>query len=338
MAPMIRAASLRGFVALVERLGEDAGDYLRRFGISADSLASDDGLVSITAHDLMLDAAATELDCPDLGLRLAEEQDLSILGPLAVAIGASGTAAEALECASRFLFVHSPALDISVRPDPRGARGVVLLAYRKDLRESPYSPQAMELGLGLFHHIAEGLLGASTGLRSIDLAHAPVSPVSRYTEFFGVDVRFGSPVPGLRVDRRLLSARFADADQPIRRLALDHLQRNYPDPRTRISAQVRLALAEALGVTAPSLAATARLLATHPRTLQRRLAAEGATFGQIFDDVRREAAHRHLTTTDLPASQVAAMVGFAEQSALSHAVRRWYGTSPRALRAGAAPP
>jgi AraC-like DNA-binding protein len=68
------------------------------------------------------------------------------------------------------------------------------------------------------------------------------------------------------------------------------------------------------------------------------LAAEGTTFGQILDDVRREAAHRHLTTTDLPAGQVAAMLGVAEQSALCHALRRWYGTSPRALRAAGTPP
>ncbi|XKK64640.1 AraC family transcriptional regulator [Streptomyces sp. ARC32] len=45
---------------------------------------SDEGLVSITAHDQMLNAAAEQLACPDLGLRLAERQDLSILGPLAV--------------------------------------------------------------------------------------------------------------------------------------------------------------------------------------------------------------------------------------------------------------
>ena len=51
-----------------------------------------------------------------------------------------------------------------------------------------------------------------------------------------------------------------------------------------------------------------------------------------LDDVRRAAAHRLITQTDLPLSQVTAMVGLAEQSALSRAARRWFGLSPRELR------
>ncbi|MEU2258579.1 helix-turn-helix domain-containing protein [Nocardia xishanensis] len=61
--------------------------------------------------------------------------------------------------------------------------------------------------------------------------------------------------------------------------------------------------------------------------------------GDIFlsgcdtDDVRRETAQRLLRQTDLPLSQVSGMVGFSEQSALSKASHRWWGVSPRAVRA-----
>jgi hypothetical protein len=40
MGPMIRAASLRGFVPLVERLGGDADQLLARFGIARTDLDS----------------------------------------------------------------------------------------------------------------------------------------------------------------------------------------------------------------------------------------------------------------------------------------------------------
>lgn len=332
MGPMIRAASLRGFEPLVRELGGDAASYAERFSIPVDALRSDDGLIPITRHDLMLDVAAAELDCPDLGLRLAASQDLSILGPLALAIESSSTVTEALQCASRYMFVHSPALSISVEPDPRGARGVVALTYRKDLVESSYSPQAIELGLGLFHRIASHLMGGSRGLRSIELPHQPLSPVLRYTDFFGVDVKFGGRAAAMRVDRQILDGAFTSANETIRQLALDHLARHYPDPTHLVSVKVRRAVAEGLGVSTPSLAHAARLFAMHPRTLQRRLAEEGWTFGEILDVVRRESAHRYITTTDLPFAQIADLVGFGEQSNLSHAVRRWYGQSPRALR------
>ena len=329
---LIRAASLRGFAPLVEELGGDPLRLLERHGIPTSVLDDDDGLISITAHDLMLDAAAAELDCPDLGLRLAQRQDLSILGPLAVAIESSSTVAEALECVTRFMFVHSPALRIGVEDDPRGAAGVVAVTYRKDLRESPYSPQAIELGLALLLRISSAMLGGTEGLRSVEQPHAPISPVARYTEVFGVTTRFHAPAAALRLDQHVLDARFSAADEAIRAVALAHLEAHHTNPEGLAAVQVRAALTEGLGTVPPSLTQVARLLAVHPRTLQRRLATEGTGFEAVLDDVRRVAAGRYIRATDVPFARVAALLGFSEQSALSRAVRRWYGVSPRGLR------
>lgn len=335
MGPSIRAASLRGFASLVRELGGDPAGLLRRFGLVEAALDDDDALVPITAHDRMLDAAAAELDCPDLGLRLASSQDITVLGPIALAIEAAPSVWEAMAVASRFMFVHSPALSIGLAPDPRDARGIVMLAYRKDLRESTYSSQAIELGLALTHRIVVSLLGERYGLRSVEVPHAPVSPVRRYVDHFGVDVRFGTQEAGLRVQGSVLGERFAQANAAIHARAVAHLCRRHVDPRTTTQSRVRLVVADLLGSTPPSLATVSRLLQQHPRTLQRRLAAEGTTFAAVVDSARREAALRHLTTTRLPMTQVAALVGFAEQSALTRAVRRWEGMSPREVRTGA---
>lgn len=329
---LIRAASLRGFVPLVRGLGGDAGALLARHGIDPAALEDDDGLIPITGHDLMLDVAARELACPDLGLRLAETQDLSILGSLAVAIEASPTVSAALECVTRFLFVHSPALRIAVEEDPSGARGVVAITYRKDLCESPYSPQAMELGIGLLHRIASALVGTDEGVQSVDLPHAPMSPVARYGELFGAGVRFHRSVAALRVDQHIMDVRFRSADESIRQLAIAHLAHAHADPGNRMAVRLRRLLAETLGTTGHSLTDVARLMDVHPRTLQRGLAAEGTSYELVLDDVRRVAALRYVTTTELPFIQVATMVGFSAQSTLSRAVQRWTGESPRALR------
>ncbi|MEE2056664.1 AraC family transcriptional regulator ligand-binding domain-containing protein [Rhodococcus artemisiae] len=96
---MTRAAGLRGFTSPVEELGGDPNRLLKRFALSPDLIASDDELIPIDAHDLMFDTAASELHCPDLGLRPAALQHLSVLGPLALAIQESSTVAAALQCA-----------------------------------------------------------------------------------------------------------------------------------------------------------------------------------------------------------------------------------------------
>ena len=75
------------------------------------------------------------------------------------------------------------------------------------------------------------------------------------------------------------------------------------------------------------LAVVAKLLAQSERTLARRLAAEGESFGEILDDLRRDLALRYLADKDLQISQIAWRLGFNHPSALSHACRRWFGRS-----------
>ena len=182
--------------------------------------------------------------------------------------------------------------------------------------------------------MGSSLLAGAPGFRSVEIPHAPMAPVSRYTEFFGTDVKFNRPAAALRVDRRVLEASFSTADDTVRRAAVDYLSARYSNPKHSAAYRTRLVIAEHLHAGAPTLSTVAGLLAQHPRTLQRQLAGEGARFAVILDSVRRDAAYRYLTTTDLPFGHIASLVGFREQSALSHAVRRWYGVTPRHVRAG----
>jgi hypothetical protein len=147
---MIRAASLRGFVPLVQTLGEHPAALLARHGLAEADLSSDDSLISTTSHDLLLDAAAGELRCPDLGLRLAESQDLSILGPLDVANrGLSHSVRGPGECFAVHVRPQSGSEDRGGRRETRAPR-----RRRTHLPQEPdpYAPQA-KLGLGLFYRV-----------------------------------------------------------------------------------------------------------------------------------------------------------------------------------------
>ncbi|MEY9875828.1 AraC-like DNA-binding protein [Streptacidiphilus sp. MAP12-33] len=72
------------------------------------------------------------------------------------------------------------------------------------------------------------------------------------------------------------------------------------------------------------------------RALELAAADHGTTFAQILDAERRDAAHRYLTATDLPLSQIAALLGLSEQSALTRCCRRWWAATPTAVRRDAA--
>jgi AraC-like DNA-binding protein len=339
MDPVVRAAGLRGLGPLVDGLGGDGAGLLARHGVPPGAVDSDDAVIGATAAQRVLEVAAAELGCPDLGLRLAEQQDAGVLGPLAVAIENSATVGEALDCVTRYLFVHSPALSVRPVPDPEGRPGVIGLRYASTGPQR-LSPQVADLGLGLFHRIIRLLLGGAGGgehgygLRTVHLPHPPLAPVARYTGFFGADVRFEQPDAVLRVPGGIAATPVPGGDRLLRDIALEHLASHFTEPGRSVTGRVRRLLAQALGSAPVRVEAIASLLQLHPRTLQRRLAAESTTFEAILDEVRRDAAHRLITTTDLPFGQVTAMVGLTEQSALSRACRRWFGCPPRTLRRG----
>ncbi len=331
----IRAAAIRGIDGLIDELGGDSAALLAEFGVSSADLRSDAALVPALTAARMLRRAAKVLECPDFGLRLAARQDLSMLGPLALAVGNCDTVGAGLDCASRFLFVHNQTLRLSREPDPERYAGVSAIAYRLSLPGVAHDPQAVDAGLGLLHRNIRTMSGGYD-LRGVHLPHPPLADESEYTEFVGAPVRFDAPDAVLRVPANLFDQPMSAPVNPeLHRMVVDYLESNYTDPREGLTSSVRAAVDRALGTMPVRIDLVAQWLNLHPRTLQRRLSSEGATFESIVDEVRRTTAHRLLTRTDLPLSQVASMVELAGQQGLTRAVRRWFGRTPTQVRRNA---
>ena len=96
--------------------------------------------------------------------------------------------------------------------------------------------------------------------------------------------------------------------------------------------QLRRALRTLLLSGRSSADAVAQILSMHRRTLNRRLNAHGTTFQKVLDEVRFEAACQLLDATQVPLTEVAASLGYAESSAFSRAFQRWSGQAPSRRR------
>ena len=101
--------------------------------------------------------------------------------------------------------------------------------------------------------------------------------------------------------------------------------------RGELSEMVRDALTSDLQ-SGPTLEGVAARLGRPPRSLQRRLKAEGISYNGILDELRHDLALRYLGQRDLSLAEVAFLLGFAEQSVFQRAFRRWTGTSPAEWR------
>jgi AraC-like DNA-binding protein len=70
----------------------------------------------------------------------------------------------------------------------------------------------------------------------------------------------------------------------------------------------------------------------HPRTLQRRLKAQGMRFEVLVEDMRRNRAEEYLGCGSIPLAQVALLVGYSGQNAFTLACKRWFGMTPKRFR------
>ncbi|MFJ4651401.1 AraC family transcriptional regulator [Nocardia sp. NPDC088792] len=331
---VIRSAGLRGFRSTVTELGADPEELVTLCGLPIAALDTDDLLVSDQAVGAVLELAADRLGCPDLGLRISHRQELDMLGSLALAIRNSPTLADVLACTSRYLFVHARSLSLTMESDPYGDRGVIALRYGVTTPGVPTPVQGTDLGLAFVHHTIQRLAEDRYGLRSVELPYRPIAPIAVYEEFFGAPVRIERPAALLRVPGSLANRALSGGDENLHRLAMDFLAGQSGSEAGALAPRVRIALQKLLGTAPPEIGSVAQLLAVHPRTLQRRLTAEGTSFATLLDEVRRAAAVRYLTTTDMPMSQVASLLGLSEQSVFTRCCQRWWGTTPSAVRKG----
>lgn len=328
----VRSATLRGFREVVAGLGGDPEAFRIRAGLPAGCLDQDDITVAPEAAASLIETAALELDCTDLGLRIASKQSLSVLGPLAVALTTSRTLGDALDCLSRYMGVHSQAVSLTLGEDPQGKAGTVALYYRPANEHGPV--QTTDMGLGFTHRVLSQIGGGSYGLRSVELPYVPPGDPAIHREFFGAPVHVGRPLRAavLRFPPEVAQRELHKGDDTIHQLAMAYLARRAADRGEDLVSRVRVPVLDSLGTSPPTLEGVARLLAVHPRTLQRHLAASGTTFAEIVDDARREKALRLLLGTNLPLGHIGAMVGFDVQPSFTRAARRWWGETPRQVR------
>lgn len=185
-------------------------------------------------------------------------------------------------------------------------------------------------------------------VHGIDLPFAmPAQPEwsERLQQQLGAPLRFGAAHTAARFDAALLAEPIPSSDPAQLPLLQQHAeallaQRGRQEAGSGSTSGSANALAAAVVDRLPALLAQgeARLdavalgLSLSPRTLQRRLAAEGRPFQQLLDATRRQLAAQYLRDVSLSLTEVAFLLGYAEQSSFSHAHRAWHGCSPQAWR------
>jgi AraC-like DNA-binding protein len=332
MGSLLRATTLWGYGELVQELGGDPELFRKRFRIPPSIENQEDAFISFDAYVRLLEASAEDLRCPDFGLRLSRWQGLDILGPIAVIARNAQTVLSGLEMIGRYLYVHSPALKLTLAPRTPKTR----LTFTYEVTEPGLTSvvQGYELSMAIVVRIIRLLGGQEARPSGISFTHDQQGSDAAYRETLGCRVRFGQTWCGFEISESLAGRRIESADPETRRIAAKYLESNYLPPTASLSERVAELTRRLLPTGQCSVDTIANQLAMHSRSMQRRLVTEGVRCQGVIDRERRALAATYLAEPGLHLSQIAGLLGYTEQSTLNRSCRRWFGKTPRQYRAG----
>ncbi|MFJ9367992.1 AraC family transcriptional regulator [Nocardia sp. NPDC101769] len=325
---VIRGTSLANYPQLVTELGGDPAELLRGAGIRPADVGNYEAFLPYPAVVRAVEDAAAAMAPTDFGRQLARRQGIEILGPVGVAARTAATVADAIATFGTFMAAYSPALAIEI--SPLATPGRSFYEFRIVIDRLPPHPHVSELSLGVSLQVLRFLLGSDYTPLSVHLPHEPLAAQQDYTQFFGCRTVFAQPNSGFTICT-------ADLDRPLKQDLLAHQAVvQYLSTLTlhgsNMTESVRSIVRHLLPTGVTSVEVIADQFQLHPKTLQRRLAAEGTTLGALIDQIRRAAAERYLRDTDITLRHLTRELGYTEQSELSRSCRRWFGSGPAAYR------
>ena len=250
---------------------------------------------------------------------------------LSLLAAAQDTLRNALECICdyRSVVVSGLVLELS----DRDSDASVLLHQDEESAE----PIVTEWAMAALISFVRASTAGRASLSAVWFRHPPRTKEESYDQLFGVPVRFGQAIDGLRLGPRDLELPLdlVPSNRALRRelerLVQDRLQGavSLLDLRSRCLDELRSQVSRG---EQPTLAHVAEVLGVRPRTFQRQLEQQGVSYRQLKTEVVIERVKELLTDEKTAIAEVAERTGFASAGALCRAFKRATGMTPLSYR------
>jgi AraC-like DNA-binding protein len=315
---------VRALLEAAERADVDAGALLSSAHFDRARLEQADGRIPQAEYDALVERALDVTGDPALGLRMG-----GLTRSLESSLGAqvvlqARSMRESLKLASQFHRLQTDILPFTVE---EGARTTVVkvTGITGSLRCRQFGAEVAVAGIyKLVRYFAP-----HGRPEVVAFQHPAPTHLDAYRSMFQGTERFDEPFTGLVIDRRSMDARQPNLDDDLhvvlraeagRRIArLEHTV-SFSD---RVHEYITAEPDRSRDVTS-----VARSLGLTPRSLKRRLFAEGVTFRDVVARALASTATRMLVDEGKSLQEAASDMSFSEVSAFCRAFKRWTGSTP----------
>jgi AraC-like DNA-binding protein len=316
---------LRNVVDALSSLGLDRNALLAHAKLDQRQLDALPDRVPISLHNRVWDAALAISKDPCIGVYVAAKLNTETYDIVGGVVHHSATLGDAIVRLARYGRLLGVGFDMRLVVD--GERAL--------LEEPHYGSPALHLQGVICQLVNIGITGCRlTGmhLHAIELRvtaarPADASPIEQRLE---TPLRFGALHNAVVFPSELLHLPVLTHDRErvtdLERQAATMLKASVTSFAHTVRAQL------AVGTHEADVATIAARLHMTTRTLARRLEAEGTSFRELREEVRRRHAEDYLRSTTTSATEIAISLGFSDVTAFARAFKRWTGVSPTQFR------
>lgn len=334
---MRHITGVRHLLATAEAEGVAKEICLAGSGITLHDLEALDFRIETWQELVVIRNLQQQVGRPGLGFHTGLRYHPTSLGPLGLTMVASATLQEAFQIGMRFQSLATALCRFQVAlDDPRGVWHII------DVSALPPSIQRFiaEREIAATLHLASSLLQRCIAPLAVELQTPPPHDARDYHRLFPWPVTFNA-------DRNAVLLAHADLNAPLPWAHADARVRGeklceevFFDLSLPLVNTPTAAMVQALMMRDPAarlgIQEVVERLGLSERTLHRRLKAEGHTFQQLSDNIKRHLAQHLLREAQMDLKSLAQSLGYSDESSFTRAFRRWTGKSPRHWSSAAA--
>jgi AraC-like DNA-binding protein len=330
----VRMAVMLGLPNILSSHGLDPKAVIRSMGCDPALFEDPDNTIAFSVIGRLLAHTAANSGCRYPGLELCRRLGLDVTGPVGQAARLAPNVGAALRTVMLNLHLH----DRGAVPYLWTSGDRALFGYSLHCPDVVGTEHIYDGALAIANNMVRELAGPGWRATEVRLFRDTPEDIAPFRAHFRARMRFAAPQAAIVFPEEDLNRPCVNADADRYAAALSDLESLDATYGGGLAGKARRLLMRLMvtGVclTEPALGrkAVAELLGLHPRSLNRRLRAEGATFAGLLAESRYAIARELLRDTRLPIDAIAGLLGYAETASFSHAFRRWSGMTATAWR------
>ncbi|MEO1081868.1 MAG: helix-turn-helix domain-containing protein [Pseudomonadota bacterium] len=319
----------RVLLQLLLKRGHDSDVLLSGTGLSEANLEDETFRLSVEQHERFITRAIEVSGDPHLALQVGGNTELLQSSLFLLTVANSGSVTRALQWIERYSTIYTRTLKL----------GNALSAELPHFVLEPQlrSPLVIYFATTAFTLFVDSVfrdtLGGAHLVTRLELALDRPEDFERVSDSFGFPIVFSCRESRLFLAAELFDKPTRQADPQTVRLLIESCERQLEAARLEEGVVGKVTALVVANVSAPpKLEQAADMLHMSSRSLRRHLSAQGSSYQQILDSVRRESAARLLKGSRGSIASIGYELGFDNPSHFNRAFKRWTGQTPRQYR------